>query len=113
MPYSKRRCTGSPTCPAMLTRNERYCPEHTHEQEQRRGSAWSRGYNAAHRALRKQWQDRISRGEPVFCARGCGKQITGTEWDLGHTDDRSTWTGPECRPCNRAHGGRKALAARR
>lgn len=113
MPYSKRRCTGSPTCPALLTRGERYCADHLEEYEQRRGTAHQRGYDKAHVALKRQWQHRINQGEPIHCAKGCGRLITGTDWDLGHTDDRTGWTGPECRPCSRADGGRKGLRGRR
>ncbi len=68
----------------------------------RRASAKARGYGARHKALRKAWSKRVEAGE-VRCAR-CGKWIRPDEpWDLGHDDfDRSRWTGPEHRGCNRA-----------
>lgn len=113
MPYAKRRCTGSPTCPEILTSNQRYCPTHLAEYEKQRGTSTDRGYDAEHQRLKALWQWRIDQGYRVFCKRGCGKRITGTDWHLGHTDDRTEWTGPECVPCSTADGGRKGLRARR
>lgn len=70
-----------------------------------RGSSTQRGYGAAHRAMRRQWQDTLDAGHTVTCAR-CGKRIyAGEAWDLGHTDDRKAWTGPEHPRCNRRAGG--------
>ena len=69
-------------------------------------STTERGYGYAHKVLRAKWQQRINNGG-VTCAR-CGKPITrGMAWDLGHTDDRTGYTGPECVRCNRAAGARK------
>lgn len=66
----------------------------------------SRGYGAAHQALRKKWKPQVEAGL-VDCAR-CGTRIQpGQPWDLGHTDDRSAYSGPECRTCNRSAGGRR------
>lgn len=104
-----RRCPGQ-RCPTILTNGERYCPRHLAEYETKRGTPEQRGYDVEHRALKRQWQDRIDAGEVIHCARGCGRRITGRAWDLGHTDDRATWTGPECRPCNRGAGGRLGRA---
>ena len=62
----------------------------------------ARGYGARHKALRKRWAAEVARGE-VCCAR-CGGVIWRDEpWDLGHYDhDRTRYTGPEHRRCNRA-----------
>ena len=66
-----------------------------------------RGYDAKHQARRKAWAPIVARGE-AHCAK-CGRWIPpGTPWDLGHTSDRTGWTGPEHRYCNRAAGGRNA-----
>lgn len=65
----------------------------------------SRGYGAAHRAERRRWKPVVDAGRAV-CAR-CGQPIpAGSTWDLGHSDDRATWTGPEHATCNRRAGGR-------
>ena len=68
-----------------------------------------RGYNASHRAERARWAPIVATGS-VMCARQgpkcVGKPIApDQDWDLGHTDDRTGWTGPECVPCNRGAGG--------
>ena len=69
------------------------------------GSTAARGYGALHVAERKRLAPIVATGT-VDCAR-CGKRIRSTEpWDLGHDDnDRSVWTGPEHRACNRSAGG--------
>ena len=82
-------------------------------------STAARGYGAEHRAQRERWQKLFRNGHTTPCActhadcphhvGPCSTIITSsTPWDLGHTDDRTAWTGPECLPCNRSAGGRNS-----
>ena len=98
-----RRCPGE-RCPRILTRGQRYCPQHALEYEQRRGTPAQRGYDTEHQKLRRTWQARLDAGEIIHCAR-CGARIDHRAWDLGH-DDQRQHRGPECTPCNRSAGGR-------
>jgi hypothetical protein len=76
------------------------------------GTTTQRGYDAKHKAERKRLEPIVARGETP-CAR-CGELIVPPEpWDLGHTDDRTVWTGPEHQDCNRAAGARKRNARAR
>jgi hypothetical protein len=77
------------------------------------GSTTARGYGAKHQAERKRWAKELARLGVLPCAR-CGEPIhDGDEWDLGHTDDRTGYTGPEhSGRCNRADGGRRRHAPR-
>jgi hypothetical protein len=61
----------------------------------------ARGYGTAHQKLRARLAPIVAAGG-VRCAR-CGHPIIpGTPWDLGHADhDRTVYTGPEHRRCNR------------
>ena len=46
----------------------------------------------------------------AVCAR-CGLSIApGAAWDLGHTEDRTGYSGPEHRKCNQLAGARKGAA---
>ena len=69
-----------------------------------RPSTKARGYGQRHRAERERWRPIVDAGRAV-CAR-CKQPIEpGRPWDMGHTDDRTAWTGPEHRACNRKAGG--------
>lgn len=96
MPSRKRPAVCStPGCPELTL--AAHCAEHTTE----RGSTTERGLGHAHQQLRARWTPLVE-GGLVGCAR-CERLIeTGEAWDLGHDDfDRSVYTGPEHRSCNR------------
>lgn len=71
-----------------------------------------RGYGSEHKRERARWQ-RVIDTTGANCARCGGLIAPGQPWDLGHTDDRTGWTGPEHAHCNRADGARKTNAIRR
>jgi hypothetical protein len=84
---------------------QKYCsPEH---RPTKATSTTNRGYGAAHQAERERWRRRmVDEGEYVEChAAVCfmpDRWIDPSRpWDLGHTPDRTAWTGPEHRYCNR------------
>lgn len=72
----------------------------------RSGNSTERGYGSQHQKLREAWRPSVEAGD-VDCAR-CREPIwPGALWDLGHTDDRAGYTGPEHRRCNRRAGAIK------
>jgi hypothetical protein len=74
----------------------------------KKGTTAQRGYGVRHEQLREAWARSVTAGI-VSCAR-CGFPIApGEPWDLGHDDeDRSRYTGPEHRGCNRSAGAAQA-----
>lgn len=82
----------------------------------------ARGYGGPHVKLRDQWKPLVDSGQAschaAICLMPSRRIQPGTPWDLGHTPDRTTWTGPEHQRCNRADGnrrrtGQKTQASRR
>ena len=75
------------------------------------GTTTQRGYGLAHVKLRAAWKPKVDAGEAMCCAAIClkrSRQIQpGTPWHLGHTPDRTAWTGPEHEQCNEADGARR------
>lgn len=72
------------------------------------GSAAQRGYTYTHFKLRKAWAPQVAAGmvqcHAVTCLMPTRWIAPGSDWDLGHTPDRSQWTGPEHRKCSRSDG---------
>ena len=102
------RVCAEPDCPELIkpgTRDGR-CTTHRRTKNRARGRSTQRGYGTQHQQLRAHWQRRLNNGEPIQCWR-CGQPINTDAWDLGHTDSRTGYAGPECRPCNRATAPRK------
>lgn len=64
-----------------------------------------RGYGHSHQSERARWAPKVNAGL-VDCARCGGRLEPGRDWDLGHNDERTAWTGPEHVTCNRKAGGR-------
>lgn len=77
------------------------------------GLITAQGYGWRHQKLRKRVAAKVASGR-ALCAR-CFEPIDPREpWDLGHSDtDRSHYTGPEHRRCNRATAGRRTRRSRR
>lgn len=106
---SLRRCAWH-NCPQLVPQGTRFCKAHAHAYETRRGTSGQRGYGAAHRRERARWQAAMDSGVVPVCAK-CNQPVLPSQaWDLGHTDDRKAWTGPEHRSCNRRDGQHKAIS---
>lgn len=103
------RVCATPGCPTLVTAGtyRGLCPSCAQARDRKRGSASQRGYGTAHRALRARTQAAIDAGQTVVCAT-CGTQLRGRDWHLGHTDDRASYIGPQCPPCNLGAAGRAA-----
>ena len=76
------------------------------------GKTTDRGYGQTHQRIRAFFARAVNSGQ-VLCSR-CGQLIApGEPWDLGHLDgDRSRYSGPEHRRCNRATAGRRRKSSR-
>lgn len=75
------------------------------------GGTTARGYGTAHLRLRAAWQPTVQAGNAHCHATTCHHPTRWipphTPWDLGHTPDRTGWTGPEHRDCNRIDGAQR------
>ena len=60
-----------------------------------------REYGSTHRRLRASLAPEVAAGL-TRCAKCHDRILPHQAWDLGHTDDRSGYTGPEHATCNRA-----------
>jgi hypothetical protein len=81
------------------------------------GSRQSRGYDVGHGQQRKAWAPIVARGEAtchaVLCLEGSRAIAPRSEWHLGHTPDRTAWTGPEHPRCNTSEGATRGNATRK
>ncbi len=77
----------------------------------------ARGYGHRHQKQRAKWQPTVDAGQAwchaALCLMGDRWIEPGSQWDLGHTIDRTGWTGPEHARCNRCEGSRRRAANRR
>ena len=81
----------------------------------RKGTTTQRGYGWDHVKKRHAWEPKVRTGQvPCHAAvcleelEGRGRYIVpGTPWHLGHTADRTGYTGPEHERCNEADGARR------
>jgi hypothetical protein len=76
-----------------------------------KGNTTDRGYGSEHQKLRKQWAPIVAAGQATCHSRRCLHHTRtihpGQRWVLGHTDDRTTWTGPEHQRCGLSDGARR------
>jgi hypothetical protein len=107
MPRKLAAACSNRSCP-----NLKPCPTHTRQAERARGTRQQRGYNWQHDTLRAQWKPRVEAGlvdcQNPACLMPTRRILLGQDWDLGHTPDRTKWTGPEHAKCNRSAGGKAA-----
>lgn len=79
-----------------------------------RAKTAARGYGSDHQAERDRWEPKVRAGlvdcHAQICIETTRAIAPGAEWDLGHTPDRTAWTGPEHPRCNRSEGGRRGAA---
>jgi 5-methylcytosine-specific restriction enzyme A len=113
MPYSPAKPCTRPGCGALT--HERFCQQHQREeyrrQDERRGSASARGYDARWRRLRAM----VLAREPLCrLCRATGRVVEAVEVDhivrkrAGGRDELDNLQ-PLCRPCHSAKTARESL----
>ena len=75
------------------------------------GTTTARGYGSKHQRERARWKPAVDAGlaycrQPV-CLQRSRWIPPGTDWALGHTDDRSAYLGPCHALCNQRDGARR------
>jgi hypothetical protein len=75
------------------------------------GTTTQRGYGHPHQRLRARWKPTVDAGQAfchaVICLKPTRHIQPGTPWHLGHTPDRTAWTGPEHEQCNESEAARR------
>lgn len=102
------RVCSQPGCGVLVPKSG-YCTSHVRERARARGTRQQRGYDAAHDRMRLEVAKLVAKGQAV-CPK-CGRPVLpGSEWHLGHTDDRTSWTGAEHAFCNLSAAGKASHA---
>ena len=87
----------------MLTKQQR-----NYQRYRRRGTTTQRGLGRDHQKLRASWKPYVEAGmvqcHAVECLMSSRWITPGSTWHLGHTPDRTGWTGPEHAKCNTHEG---------
>jgi hypothetical protein len=82
----------------------------------RRGTTAQRGYGREHARRRARWKPLVDAGQvmchAVICLKSTRQIWPGTPWHLGHTPDRTAWTGPEHEQCNESEAAIRGNRAR-
>jgi hypothetical protein len=77
----------------------------------------ARGYGYRHQQERRKWKTQVEAGQVQCHAKLCLMPTRWIDpdqgWDLGHSEDRTMWTGPEHIRCNRAEGAQRGNRSRR
>lgn len=92
---------------SFRTRCARHQAIRNRERVAKRGTAHANGYGRAHQAERAR---RLHTYQPTDLCPRCGEPL-GVDpryIDLGHTDDRTAYSGLEHAYCNRSAGGKRA-----
>jgi hypothetical protein len=99
-------------CDRPTSRPDRRCPDCATQHSRARGNRHTRGYGSEHERLRAQWTPAVEAGavdcHATTCVMPSRRIKPGTPWHLGHTADRTAWTGPEHATCNTVDGGRRS-----
>ena len=73
-----------------------------------RGTTAQRGYGPEHTRLRAAWKPKVDAGQvmchAIICLKASRWIVPGSKWHLGHTSDRTAWTGPEHEQCSTSDG---------